>query len=96
MCWFAIANCYINRKFEGVDDLYEWRITLKRLKESNFWDMEDLMFHILRLSYDCLDDSAQQCFVYCALFDERHKIEKGVLIVFYQGGDKGNEQASST
>ncbi|KAL9344270.1 hypothetical protein Peur_061945 [Populus x canadensis] len=42
--------------------------------------MEDLMFHILRLSYDCLDDSAQQCFVYCALFDERHKIVKGVLI----------------
>jgi hypothetical protein len=63
-----------------VDDPHEWRITLKRLKESNFGDMEDLMFHILRLSYDCLDDSAQQCFVYCALFDERHKIVKGVLI----------------
>jgi hypothetical protein len=62
---------------KGVDDLHEWRITLKRLKESNFWDMEDQMFQILRLSYDCLDNSAQQCFVYCALFDEHHKIEKG-------------------
>jgi hypothetical protein len=65
---------------KGVDDLYEWRITLKRLKESNFWHMEDQMFQILRLSYDCLDNSAQQCFVYCALFDEHHKIERGVLI----------------
>ena len=65
---------------KGVDDLHEWRITLKRLKESNFWDMEDQMFQILRLSYDCLDNSAQQCFVYCALFDEHHKIERGVLI----------------
>jgi hypothetical protein len=65
---------------KGVDDLHEWRITLKRLKESNFWHMEDQMFQILRLSYDCLDNSAQQCFVYCALFDEHHKIERGVLI----------------
>ena len=63
-----------------MDDLHEWMITLKRLKESNFWDMEDQMFQILRLSYDCLDDSVQQCFVYCALFDECHKIEKGVFI----------------
>ena len=55
-----------------VDDLHEWMITLRRLKESNFWDMEDQMFQILRLSYDCLDDSVQQCFVYCALFDECH------------------------
>jgi hypothetical protein len=62
---------------KGVDDVHEWRITLKRLKESNFWDMEDQMFQILKLRYDCLDDLAQQCFVYCALFDERHKIERG-------------------
>jgi GTPase SAR1 family protein len=47
---------------KGIDDLHEWRTTLKRLKESNFWDMEDQIFQILRLSYDCLDDSAQQCF----------------------------------
>jgi hypothetical protein len=68
---------------KGIDDLHEWRTTLKRLKESNFWDMEDQIFQILRLSYDCLDDSAQQCFVYCALFDEYHKIERGVLIDYF-------------
>ena len=68
---------------KGIDDLHEWRTTLKRLKESNFWDMEDQIFQILRLSYDCLDDSAQQCFVYCALFDERHKIEREVLIDYF-------------
>jgi len=45
--------------------------------------MEDQIFQILRLSYDCLDDSAQQCFVYCALFDERHKIEREVLIDYF-------------
>jgi hypothetical protein len=65
---------------KGVDDLHEWRITLKRLKESNFWDMKDQIFQILRLSYDCLDDSAQQCFVYCALFDEHHEIKRKELI----------------
>jgi hypothetical protein len=42
--------------------------------------MEDQMFQILRLSYNCLDDLGQQCFVYYVLFDERHKIVKGMLI----------------
>ncbi|KAG5223876.1 disease resistance protein [Salix suchowensis] len=65
---------------KGVHELHKWKITLKRLKESNFWEMEDQIFQILRLSYDCLDDSAKQCFVYCALFDESHKIERGELI----------------
>jgi hypothetical protein len=50
-----------------VDDLHEWRITLKRLKESNFWDMEDQMFQILRLSYDCLDDSGQMFCILCII-----------------------------
>jgi hypothetical protein len=52
---------------KGVDDLHEWRITLKRLKESNFWDMEDQMFQILRLSYDCLDDSGQMFCILCII-----------------------------
>uniref|UniRef100_A0A6N2LM43 TIR domain-containing protein n=1 Tax=Salix viminalis TaxID=40686 RepID=A0A6N2LM43_SALVM len=65
---------------KGVHELHKWKITLKRLKESNFWEMEDQIFQILRLSYDCLDDSTKECFVYCALFDESQKIERRELI----------------
>jgi len=36
----------------GVDDLHEWRNTLKKLRQSEFRDME--VFKLLRFSYDRL------------------------------------------
>uniref|UniRef100_A0A3N7FF93 NB-ARC domain-containing protein n=1 Tax=Populus trichocarpa TaxID=3694 RepID=A0A3N7FF93_POPTR len=63
----------------GVDDLHEWRNTLKKLKESEFRDNE--VFKLLRFSYDRLGDLAlQQCLLYCALFPEDHVIERMQLI----------------
>ena len=65
----------------GVDDIHEWRNTLKRLKESKLRDMEDEVFRLLRFSYDRLDDLAlQKCLLYCTLFPEDHKIEREELI----------------
>ncbi|KAG5223807.1 disease resistance protein [Salix suchowensis] len=65
----------------GVDGLYEWRNTLKKLKESKSRDMEDEAFRLLRFSYDQLHDLAQQqCLLYCALFPEDHCIEREQLI----------------
>uniref|UniRef100_A0A6N2LT97 NB-ARC domain-containing protein n=1 Tax=Salix viminalis TaxID=40686 RepID=A0A6N2LT97_SALVM len=65
----------------GVDDPHEWRNTLEKLKESNFGDMEDEVFRLLRISYDRLDNSAlQQCLLYCALYPEDYKIEREELI----------------
>ncbi|KAI5554520.1 hypothetical protein BDE02_19G019600 [Populus trichocarpa] len=65
----------------GVDDLHEWRNTLKKLKESEFRDMDEKVFQVLRVSYDRLGDVAQQqCLLYCALFPEDHWIEREELI----------------
>ncbi|KAI5557744.1 hypothetical protein BDE02_18G124100 [Populus trichocarpa] len=64
-----------------VDDLHEWRNTLKKLKESKCRDMEDKVFRLLRFSYDQLHDLAlQQCLLYCALFPEDHEIGREGLI----------------
>jgi disease resistance protein RPS2 len=63
----------------GVDDLHEWRNTLKKLRESEFRDKE--VFKLLRFSYDRLGDLAlQQCLLYCALFPEDHRIKREKLI----------------
>jgi len=64
-----------------VDDLHEWRNTLKKLKELICRDMKDKVFRLLRFSYDQLHDlELQQCLLYCALFSEDHEIEREELI----------------
>jgi disease resistance protein RPS2 len=69
----------VARSLRGVDDLHEWRNTLKKLKESEFRDKE--VFKLLRFSYDRLGDVAlQQCLLYCALFPEDRWIEREALI----------------
>jgi disease resistance protein RPS2 len=71
----------VARSLRGVDDLHEWRNTLKKLRESKFKDMENEVFRLLRFSYDQLDDLAlQHCLLYCALFPEDYIIERDVLI----------------
>jgi len=69
----------VARSLRGVDDLHEWRNTLKKLKESEFRDNE--VFKLLRFSYDRLGDLAlQQCLLYCALFPEDKWIAREELI----------------
>ncbi|PNS89989.2 hypothetical protein POPTR_019G020500v4 [Populus trichocarpa] len=71
----------VARSLRGVDDLYEWRNTLNKLRESKFNDMEDEVFRLLRFSYDQLDDlTLQHCLLYCALFPEDHIIRRDDLI----------------
>uniref|UniRef100_A0A3N7FBW0 Uncharacterized protein n=1 Tax=Populus trichocarpa TaxID=3694 RepID=A0A3N7FBW0_POPTR len=63
----------------GVDDLHQWRNTLKKLRESEFKDKQ--VFKLLRFSYDRLGDVAlQQCLLYCALFPEDYWIRRKVSI----------------
>ncbi|XP_034897074.1 probable disease resistance protein At4g27220 [Populus alba] len=65
----------------GVDDLHDWRNTLKKLRESEFRDMDEKVFKLLRFSYDRLGDLAlKQCLLYCALFPEDHSIQRDRLI----------------
>jgi disease resistance protein RPS2 len=69
------------RSLRAVDELHEWRNTLKKLKESKCRDMEDKVFRLLRFSYDHLHDfKQQQCFLYCALFPKDHDIGREELI----------------
>jgi disease resistance protein RPS2 len=69
----------VARSLRGVDDLHEWRNTLKKLKESEFRDNE--VFKLLRFSYDRLGHLAlQQCLLYCALFPEDSEIGREDLI----------------
>jgi hypothetical protein len=69
----------VARSLRGVDDLHEWRNTLKKLRESEFKDKE--VFKLLRFSYDRLGDLAlQQCLLYCALFPEDDRIKRERLI----------------
>nr|XP_034902826.1 probable disease resistance protein At4g27220 [Populus alba] len=65
----------------GVDDPYEWRNTLNKLRESEFRDIDEKVFRLLRFSYDRLGDLAlKQCLLYCALFPEDDEIEREELI----------------
>jgi len=67
----------VARSLRGMDDLHEWRNTLKKLRESEFREV----FKLLRFSYDRLGDLAlQQCLLYCALFPEDHRIQRERLI----------------
>ncbi|XP_034902828.1 probable disease resistance protein At1g61300 isoform X1 [Populus alba] len=65
----------------GVDDPHEWRNTLNKLRESEFRDIDDKVFRLLRFSYDRLGDLAlKQCLLYCALFPEDDMIARVELI----------------
>jgi Leucine-rich repeat (LRR) protein len=56
------------------EDISDWRIALKRLKQSyqlsNSTSIEEKLFHRLRFSYDELDDIQKKCFLYFAAFPE--------------------------
>jgi disease resistance protein RPS2 len=65
----------------GVDDLHDWRNTLNKLRESEFRDMDEKVFKLLKFSYDRLGDLAlKQCLLYCALFPEDDRIKRKRLI----------------
>ncbi|EEF32193.1 Disease resistance protein RPM1, putative [Ricinus communis] len=68
---------------KGVDDLSEWRNTLRILEDSKVGegDNEFEVFRILKFSYDRLGNSAlQKCYLYCALYPEDRKIRRVELI----------------
>ncbi|KAG5224016.1 disease resistance protein [Salix suchowensis] len=70
----------VARSLRGVNNLNEWRSTLKELGESGYRDMNEKVFKVLRVSYDRLDDELKECLLYCALFPEDDIIERGELI----------------
>ncbi|PIN06665.1 hypothetical protein CDL12_20781 [Handroanthus impetiginosus] len=57
----------------GVTHNYVWRNALRELKESSFRhddDEEDIVFKVLKYSFDRLDQRHQHCFLYFSLYPE--------------------------
>ena len=71
----------------GNDDIHEWRNALEEIRGGECWngDMEFCeVFHVLKLSYDKLNDPiVQECLLYCSLFPEDELIERDKLIEYF-------------
>ncbi|KAF2321190.1 hypothetical protein GH714_035241 [Hevea brasiliensis] len=69
----------------GADDICEWRNALRELQESKFreGEMENEVFQALKFSYNRLTNSSlQQCFLYCGLYPEDHRIARDNVIEY--------------
>ncbi|KAK8633458.1 hypothetical protein V6N13_014304 [Hibiscus sabdariffa] len=74
----TIASC-----MKGIDDICEWRNSLKELSlcQKSVNGFEDEMFQQLQFSYDRLKDpELQHCFLGCVLYPEDEEIGEGSLI----------------
>lgn len=66
--------------------IQEWIRAIEVLSSSShkFPGMEDKIFHILKFSYDNLNNErAKSCFFYCSLFSKDYEIRKDELIDFW-------------
>ncbi|KAF2321191.1 hypothetical protein GH714_035258 [Hevea brasiliensis] len=69
----------IAASMRGADDICEWRNALRELQESKVreGEMENEVFQALKFSYNRLTNSSlQQCFLYCGLYPEDHRIAR--------------------
>ncbi|KAL3820458.1 hypothetical protein ACJIZ3_006363 [Penstemon smallii] len=77
----------------GVTNIHVWNNTLTELNSLSQGDWEDSVFVVLKYSFDRLypkynrEDNIrngytnlQLCFLYCSLYPEDYKIDKGILI----------------
>ncbi|XP_039155876.1 probable disease resistance protein At4g27220 [Eucalyptus grandis] len=74
------------RTMRGVTDVFEWRDSLVKLKESSIGqtNMEKKVLMNLKFSYDRLGNpNVQQCFLSCALYPEDELIHKFELVEFF-------------
>ncbi|KAF8023608.1 hypothetical protein BT93_F0957 [Corymbia citriodora subsp. variegata] len=81
-----IAIITMARSMRGVTDMFEWRDSLVKLKESCMGqiDMEKKVLMKLKFSYDRLGDyDVQQCFLSCALYPEDELINRFELVEFF-------------
>ncbi|KAF8023892.1 hypothetical protein BT93_F1168 [Corymbia citriodora subsp. variegata] len=73
------------RSMRGATNVFEWRDSLVKLKESSMGqaDMENVLMN-LKFSYDRLGNpNLQQCFLSCALYPEDELIDKFKLVEFF-------------
>ncbi|XP_031263513.1 probable disease resistance protein At5g43730 [Pistacia vera] len=78
-----LALITIGRAMSNRRKPVEWcyAIITLRSQPSEFTDLESHVFRVLRFSYDSLrDDKHKNCFLYCSMFPEDHRIRKDELI----------------
>ncbi|KAK3440143.1 hypothetical protein EUGRSUZ_B00444 [Eucalyptus grandis] len=81
-----LAIITMARSMHGVDDVFEWKDSLEKLRESDMGqtDMERKVLMKLEFSYNRLHNhEVQQCFLSCALYPEDESIDKFELIEFF-------------
>ncbi|KAF8023759.1 hypothetical protein BT93_F1066 [Corymbia citriodora subsp. variegata] len=74
------------KSMRGVTNVFEWRDSLVKLKESSMGqtDMEKKVLMNLKFSYDRLGNpDVQQCFLSCALYPEDELIDGFKLVEFF-------------
>ncbi|XP_039170638.1 probable disease resistance protein At5g43730 [Eucalyptus grandis] len=83
-----LALITVGRAMAGKDDPRDWRhaLTTLRDKPHELAGMVEKVFHILKFSYDSLDDATRQaCFLYCCCFPEDYPIIADELIELWIG-----------
>ncbi|KAK3423682.1 hypothetical protein EUGRSUZ_F00546 [Eucalyptus grandis] len=76
----------VARTMRGVTDVFDWRDSLVKLKESSMGqpDMEKKVLMNLKFSYDRLGNpNVQRCFLSCALYPEDELISEFKLVEFF-------------
>ncbi|KAK2632721.1 hypothetical protein EUGRSUZ_L01171 [Eucalyptus grandis] len=83
-----LALVTVGRAMAGKDNPSEWRRALRKLRRRphELSGMVEEVYHILKFSYDNLNDATRQaCFLYCCLFPEDYLIMTNKLIELWIG-----------
>ncbi|XP_028805897.1 probable disease resistance protein At5g63020 [Neltuma alba] len=77
-----LALTVVGRAMAGVKSVETWEDSKNNLRSSSRTasDVETEVFSILKFSYDQLDETHRECFLYCALYPEDYEIQVDDLI----------------
>ncbi|CAK9174641.1 unnamed protein product [Ilex paraguariensis] len=83
-----LALITVGRAMAGRNDPRDWERAVSKLRKdpSKFVGMDEDVFHVLKFSYDRLDDDViKSCFIYCCIYPEDYDIANDDLINHWIG-----------
>lgn len=80
-----LALNVIGKSMAGLSNRIEWENAMSAISTDlrDFKGVEEKLFPNLKYSYDTLDESEKECFLYCALFPEYSSIKKQQLVEYW-------------